>query len=228
MRLPPNQPAIFLRRLNRFAALVRVAGQEVQAHVPNSGRLRELLAPGHTVYLTPQPGEWRKKPYDLTLVRYRGHLVGVDARLPPSLLAEAIAGGAAPEMQGYAEVQREVRLGASRIDLALREGGRTCYVEVKSSNLVIDGVAAFPDAPTERGRRHVLELARAVRQGHRAAVVFVIQRTDARAFRPYDETDPDFGRALRRAARQGVEAYAYRCRVTRRSIAITERVPVLL
>ena len=118
--------------------------------------------------------------------------------------------------------------GESRLDLLLSGGRGLCYVEAKSVTLVEDGVGLFPDAPTERGRRHVETLAQAVREGHRGAVVFVIQREDASSFAPNDTADPDFGRALRKALAQGIEAYAYRCTVTKEEVRLSSAVPVHL
>lgn len=218
----------FVKRLNRFAALVEVAGQEVMVHVANSGRLEELLVPGYRMLLRPMSGDHRKCRYDLALVDVGSVLVSADARLPNALLAEALAQDKLPEFQGYTSVRREVVFGESRLDLLLDGPDGSCYVEAKSVTLVVDGVAWFPDAPTARGVKHLNHLARAVGLGHRAAVVFVIQREDARALAPYDSHDPEFGATLRRSVAAGVEAYAYRCRVTESELTLADRVPVEL
>ena len=251
MRLPPLHEARFVRRLNRFAATVSLNGREVMVHVANSGRLRELLQPGSLCYLTEQPASHRKTAFDLSLVaidRPRGDgvrepvaaygtergqaqdsiLVSADARLPNALVWEAWRDGELPRFEGYPSARREVRYHDSRLDLLLSSPDELCYVEIKSVTLVQDGVARFPDAPTDRGRRHVSTLVRAVEEGHRAAAVFVIQRGDARALSPYDAHDPLFGAALREAVAAGVEAYAFTCAVTRESITIAGQVPVLL
>ena len=251
MRLPPLLEARFIRRLNRFAATVSLNGREVMVHVANSGRLRELLQPGSLCYLTDQPASHRKTAFDLSLVAIdrpqgdgvrepsaaygteRGQaqdsiLVSADARLPNALVWESWRDGTLPHLEGYPSARREVRYHDSRLDLLLESPAGKCYVEVKSVTLVQDGVARFPDAPTERGRRHVSTLVRAVEEGHRAAAVFVIQRGDARALSPYDAHDPLFGEALRVAVAAGVEAYAFTCSVTQESIAIAGEVPVLL
>ncbi len=251
MRLPPLHEARFVRRLNRFAATVSLNGREVMVHVANSGRLRELLQPGSLCYLTDQPASHRKTAFDLSLVAIdrpqgdgvrepsaaygteRGQaqdsiLVSADARLPNALVWEAWRDGTLPHFEGYPSARREVRYHDSRLDLLLSSPDELCYVEIKSVTLVQGGVARFPDAPTDRGRRHVSTLVRAVREGHRAAAVFVIQRGDARALSPYDAHDPLFGAALREAVAAGVEAYAFTCSVTRESIAIAGEVPVLL
>ena len=229
MRLPSDlRPAAFIERLNRFCAAVEVEGQRVLAHVANSGRLRELLAPGMPVMVAPRSGEHRRTAYDLTLVRLPGTWVSADARLPPALMEEAVGQGRLEEFRGYGSLRREVRYGDSRLDIALHGVSATCLVEVKSVTLVRNGVGLFPDAPTERGRRHLRNLMSAVADGTRGAVVFVVQRPDVNGFSPNDEADPAFGDALREAASAGVDVYAYRCDVTEESIAIVQKIPVVL
>lgn len=225
----PLREARFVSRLNRFAALVTCEGKQTLAHVPNSGRLRELLDPDNPVLLAPpRLSAHRKTEYDLALVDAGGVLVSIDARLPPKLLAESLERGALPEFSGYATISSEVTLGESRIDLALSGEGRTCYLEAKSVTLVERGVALFPDAPTVRGRKHLETLTQAVRQGYRGTVAFVIQRSDAHELVPNEAADPQFCRALQSAAERGVEVYAYRCGVTREEIEIVDAVPVRL
>jgi sugar fermentation stimulation protein A len=219
----------FLSRDNRFRVTVEVEGREVWAHLPNSGRLGELLVPGRRILLIERPGAGRKTGYDLILVEMEGRWVSVDARLPNDLVAEALRAGKLVPLAGYPIVRREVPFGRSRLDFRLEAPDRApCLVEVKSITLVIDGLGCFPDAVTARGRRHVEELAGAVGEGYRAAVVFVVQRDDAVGVRPHDESDPDFGRALRESARQGVEIYACGCRVEPARIAIERTLPVHL
>lgn len=224
----PLVAGTFVRRDNRFRATVEVDGQEAAAHVPNSGRLHELFVPGRRVFLRPAAATTRKTRYDLLLVEVAGRLVSLDARLPGPLVAEAVREGRLDEFHDYPHVREEVRLDDSRIDLLLEGGRGRCWVEAKSVTLVEEGVALFPDAVTRRGRKHVNTLARAVENGECAAVVFVVQRDDARAFAPHDASDPDFGRALRAAATVGVLVYAYTCTVTPSEIAIARRIPVLL
>ena len=230
LRLHPGLlEATFLERPNRFLARMMQGDREVAVHVPNSGRLRELLRPGHRMLLTPVAHHGgRKTDYDLALVEVGGVLVSTDARAPNVLLAEAIAAGWLPEFAGYTTVRREVRLGESRLDLLLTGAGPSCYVETKSVTLVEDAAALFPDSPTERGRRHLLSLVDAVQQGHRAAVAFVVQRPDAERFRPNISADPQFSQTLNAASGQGVEVYAYRCNVTRSHVEISDRLPVEL
>jgi sugar fermentation stimulation protein A len=220
----------FLVRENRFRAKVRLANREVAAHVPNSGRLGELLVPGRSVLLVETRAPHRVTDYDLSMVELPHTLVSVDARLPNDLIQEAFEDGALAQFAGLTWAKREVRYGGSRLDFLLEADGRAdpCFVEVKSVTLVEEGIARFPDAVTVRGRRHLRELRRACREGSRAAVVFVIQRGDARSFGPHDESDPLFGEVLREVAAAGVEVYAHRCRVTPRVIELQAQVPVLL
>ena len=218
----------FKTRLNRFLAVVEVQGREVGVHVANSGRMREMLVPGYRVLIAPKPGDHRKTRYDLALMDMGDALASADARLPNALVAEAFAQGRLPQFREYTDLQAEVVFGESRLDLRLQGPPGLCYVETKSVTLVVDGVGLFPDAPTTRGAKHVRSLAQAVRAGHRAAVVFVVQRDDAHALRPHDEADPDFGAALRESIAAGVEAYAYNCQVTETGITLDRKLPVLL
>ena len=225
---PPLVAGRFVRRDNRFRVTVSVGGGQVAAHLPNSGRLTELLVSGRPCWLTEFDSPRRKTPFDLTLVKYAGQFVSVDARLPNTLFAEALMVGQLGPFQGYARCKREVRLGESRLDFRLDGPAGVAWVEVKSVTLVEDGVACFPDAPTTRGARHVRELATAVGGGERAAVVFVVQRSDARAFAPHDRADAAFGSALRDAADSGVGVYAWTCEVSQEEIAIGTQIPVEL
>lgn len=211
----------FLERTSRFSAWVETGEGRRYVHVPNSGRLGELLVPGAAVYFRPHRGAERTTVGDLVLTRTdRDVLVSIDARIPPGLMEGWLTAGVMAEFAGWLPAAREPRYGAGRFDLRLQlagvaEGpGSTCLVETKSVTLVTDGRARFPDAPTVRGSRHLEELSQAARAGLRAAVVFVIQRGDVARFRPNDETDPEFGRRLRQAVKAGVGVYAWRCQVT--------------
>lgn len=229
MRLKgPLVEGTFIQRDNRFRATVEVGGQPVWAHVPNSGRLEELFVLGRPVLLRQADLPHRKTKYDLLLVRVGEVLVSADARLPNKLVHEAMAAGRMSEFIGYDTIHREVTYGASRLDFMLEEDSRRCFIEVKSVTLVHEGMALFPDAPTQRGRRHVEELAQAVQEGKRAAVVFVVQREDAVMFTSNDEADPAFGQALREAASVGLEVYAYLCRVSRDEVVLDSPIPVVL
>jgi sugar fermentation stimulation protein A len=222
-------PATFVKRDNRFRVTVRMEGRPVWAHLPNSGRLRELLVPGRRVLLAAAQAPGRLTSYDLLMVDLDGTLVSIDARMPSRVLYEALQAGQLEEFAGYAEVRREVTYGQSRLDLVLEGGpdGGRCFIEAKSVTLVEDGVALFPDAPTQRGRRHLGELARARAEGHRATVVFVVQRDDVVRFSPHDEADPAFGQALRKAAQAGVEVHAYKCQVSEGEVTLETPLPVI-
>ena len=228
MKLSPDlKQGTFIDRPNRFSARVDVEGEPVLAHVPNSGRMKELFKQDARVFLTPMSGANRKTAYDLSLVQVNDTLVSSDARLPSALVNEAIGSGRLEQFSSYTWRRREVVFAGSRLDLALGNGG-LCYVEVKSVTLVEDGVGLFPDAPTTRGARHLEALVEARGPGHRAAVIFVVQRDDARAFAPNVPADPHFAETLQRAASSGVEVYAYRCRVTLEEVELTDELPVLL
>ena len=228
MKLSPDlKQGTFINRPNRFIALVAVDGEPVLAHVPNSGRMKELFTKDARVFLTPRNGVSRKTAYDLSLVQVDGVLVSSDARLPSALVDEAIGDGRLEQFSSYTWRRRQVVFADSRLDLALGNGG-LCYVEVKSVTLVVDGVGLFPDAPTTRGARHLETLMDARRQGRRAVVVFVVQRKDVRAFAPNVPADPHFAETLQRAASAGVEVYAYRCSVSLEEVELTDELPVLL
>ncbi len=226
MKLPLLIAGHFIRRDNRFRITVEIEDEPVAAHLPSSGRLTELLTPDRLCWLASCPSPRRKTRFDLKLVEYAGVLVSVDARLPNSLFAEALEVGRLAPFQDYAHFKREVRLGNSRLDFRLNKSDGVCWVEVKSVTLVEDGVARFPDAPTVRGARHVRELTAAVSKGKKAAIVFIIQRPDARRFVLHDSADPAFGAVLREATSVGVGVYAWTCEVSQQAIAISRQIPV--
>ena len=224
--------ARFIRRVNRFLALVELEGREEGVHVANSGRLRELFVPGAPVWLKPAPilslsKGGRKTAYDLALVKAAGTLVSADARAPNALVAEAVATGLLEDFGSPFAIVRESTFGESRFDLMLEYESRRHYVEVKSVTLVEKGVGLFPDSPTLRGAKHLNTLAEAVRAGHRASVVFVIQRPDATAFAVNELADPALADALRRAVACGVDAFAYNCFVSHREVRLHRKLPVI-
>jgi len=229
MNLPrPLKRGRFVRRLNRFAAEVLVEGQTTLAHVPNSGRLGELLVEGASVYVHPASRPDRKTAHDLLLVRFADRLVSVDSRAPAAIAAEALLTRGVPPAPAAEELRREVPVGDSRIDLWLRGGSEAWLIEVKGCTLVADGTALFPDAPTARGRRHLEHLAEAVAGGLRAMALFVVQRDDACRFAPNRAGDPEFADALAEASRAGVEVAAYGCGVTLDAVELRHRLPVHL
>ncbi len=223
-----TRAATLLKRLTRFTCLVDVGGREERVFLPNSGRLGELLQPGRRVFLVPQGTPKRKTGYDLAIVSLGELLVSVDARIPNKLFAVALASPALPHFEGYSILRSEVPLGHGRLDFLLGRGDERCLVEVKLVTLVKNGRALFPDAPTERGTRHLCSLIAARGEGQGAAVVFIIQRSDAHSFSPYDTVDPRFGQVLRHAAQHGVGVYAFCCRVSRNGISLAGEVSILL
>lgn len=224
----PLVRGIFNERINRFRADVTVDGKQIPAHVPNSGRLRELLRPGAPVALQYCSSAQRATQYDLLLTRYCGKWVCIDSRLPSPLIQEAWGQHKLPEFSEYESLRREVTYKDSRYDLLLENDSSACLVELKSSNLVRSRTALFPDAPTTRGIKHVRGLIQANKDGYRAAVLFCIMRSDADHFQPNDEMDSEFGRVLRLAAATGVEVLAYKSSVTLRNMKVTEKVSVQL
>ena len=222
-------PATFLSRPNRFLGEVRIRGERTCCHIPYSGRAGELLTAGARVYVRDHRGPGRKTGWDLVLADTGEVLACLDTRLSVPLAREALDAGIIPGLRDLEVVRTEYRFLDSRIDLLLAgTDGRECLLEVKSCTLVEEEVALFPDAPTERGRRHLRDLAGGVAQGMRAAVLFVIQRPDGRILAPHDRRDPLFGAALRNAAAAGVEVFACGCRVSRDGIRVDRPVPVWL
>ncbi len=214
----------FLSRPNRFIALVDIDGAETVCHVKNTGRCRELLVPGAEVYLVPGTAPGRKTPYDLVAVDKSGVLINMDAQAPNRVFAE-FARTFDPQALS---VRPEFRFGDSRLDFCLERPDGLHLVEVKGVTLESGGHARFPDAPTERGVKHLRELMRAVEQGHRATAFFVVQMAQVADFAPNDDTHPAFGAALRQAAAAGVQVAAYACRVTPDTMSIDRPVPVIL
>ena len=219
-------PARFCHRPNRFIAYVETDAGVETVHVKNTGRCRELLIPGARVYLEKGNNPNRKTQYDLIAVEKQGKLINMDAQAPNRVFAEwASAGGFIPEVQ---KIQPEYRYGDSRLDFCLESAAGRHLVEVKGVTLEEGGEARFPDAPTERGVKHIRELQRAKQEGLQATLLFVVQMEGIRSVRPNDETHPAFGQALREAAKCGVQVLAYGCRVTPDSLWIHEPVPVVL
>ncbi|MFQ5975377.1 MAG: DNA/RNA nuclease SfsA [Candidatus Hydrothermarchaeales archaeon] len=200
---------VFYKRLNRYLALVKIDGKRVYCFVPNPGRMEELLVSGKLVVLKKVLKEDRKTSYDLIGVHHKNQIISIDSRIPNKLVFDALKNRKMIEFSGYNSIKMEPRYGNSRLDFLLYNDSEMCLLEVKSCTLVKDGRALFPDAPTERGRRHLMELIKAKKEGLRSCILFLIQRTDAKVFSPNDKTDPKFGMALREAEKEGVDIYAY-------------------
>ncbi len=221
----------FIDRPNRFIAHVEVDGTVETVHVKNTGRCRELLVPGCRVYLAVADNPARKTRFDLVAVdKARAGqpplLINMDSQAPNDIAAEWLPGSGlfAPG----AVIRREVRYGDSRFDFCIEEGERRTYLEVKGVTLERDGEVLFPDAPTQRGVKHLRELIACRRAGHGAAVLFVVQMEQARLLRPNDETHPAFGEALRLASAAGVRLLAVTCRVRPDAVLAAKPLPIIL
>lgn len=216
-------PGIFRARPNRFIAHVQIGEQTEIVHVKNTGRCRELLVPGCTVYCQRSSNPNRKTAFDLIAVQKGDRLINMDSQAPNRAAGEWLSSGGLGEIS---ELKAEVKHGDSRYDFSFLKDGKRCFLEVKGCTLEHDGVCAFPDAPTERGAKHIRGLTAAARAGYGAYILFVIQMSDVKYIRPHDETDPEFGKALREASQNGVRVLAMDCAVTPDTMEI--RLPVLV
>jgi sugar fermentation stimulation protein A len=219
-----------IRRYQRFKADVKLRnGRLVTAHCPNSGSMAQCSEPGRPAYLSREDTPHRRLRYTWWLIHMPTSLVGVHTSMPNWLTREAIMAGAVPSLSGYHQIRTEVKYGEnSRVDLLLEKEAERCYVEVKNCTLVENGIAYFPDAVTERGRKHLVELKKQVHMGNRAAMFFLIQRMDAVAFRPADHIDPVYGRELRKAFQNGVEIFVYDVRIDLEGIELHRTIPFQL
>jgi len=223
----------FIKRLNRFEGLVSIEGQEQLVHIPNTGRCRELLYEGAEVLLEIRESKTRKTPYELIMVYKGDRLISIDSQAPNRIVEEAVKSGLTKEIGNYEYVKREAFYHNSRFDLFLKkhedsEKHQCCFIEIKGVTLEFDGVAMFPDAPTERGARHVRELADALKEGYRAAIIFLVQMDNIKYFTPNKAMDHEFVQALSEAARSGVEIYAYSCKVEEHEVILQDNIPVVL
>lgn len=219
----------FLERPNRFLTICQLNGKRVQAYIPNPGPMPDLLFPGVEVLLRYSPGVHRKTDYDLVCSRSKGVLLSLDCRVPNWILAEALPQGQLTPFSQYSECIAEPQYREGRLDFLLRsEGISPCYIEAKSSTDAVNNIGLFPRVPTDRGQRHLRELMQAIDEGYRAAIVFIVQRTDAARLRPNDPVDPEFGIILREAVNHGVEAYAWTTRFDEsgHEIIIDQSIPV--
>ena len=218
--------AIFRNRANRFIAEVEIEGEIVKAHLPNTGRCKELLIDGTTVYLKPSDNPNRKTKYSLYLVENNGVLVAMFSQQANKIVFDAIKDGKIKELSGYSILESEKTIGNSRIDIYLANLDNEnnlideTYVEVKSVTLIKEGIAQFPDAPTERGRKHLEELISLKKEGIRAVVFFLIEHPNGNSFRPNWENDPKFSMTLNNAYNEGVEILVYKTENTLESIEL--------
>ena len=225
MRYANMVPGFFRNRPNRFIAHVEIDGKEQVVHVKNTGRCRELLVPGAMVWCQRSDNPARKTQYDLITVQKGQRLINMDSQAPNAAAREWLERGGLGKIEN---LRQETVHGDSRFDFSFTRDGRTCFLEVKGVTLEDNGVCAFPDAPTQRGAKHLRGLAEAARQGYGAYVLFVIQMADVKYIHPNDRTDPDFGAALREAAARGVKVLAVHCQVSENEMMISGSVPVRL
>ena len=218
-------PGTFRARPNRFIAHIDIDGREQVCHVKNTGRCRELLTPGADVYCQESGNPARKTKYDLIAVRKGSRLINMDSQAPNAAAKEWLLRGGLGQIE---DLKPEFKHGDSRFDFSFLKDGKRCFLEVKGVTLETDGVCAFPDAPTDRGVKHLKGLTRAVEEGFGGYVLFVIQMEDVKYLHPNDVTDPAFGSALREAAATGVEVLAMDCAVTPDSMVIRKHVDVRL
>lgn len=231
MKYSDIKKATFISRPNRFIAECMLGSENVVAHVKNTGRCRELLVPGATVYLDEPKGRERRTKYDLVAVEKvcedgRKILINMDSQAPNQAVDEFLKTGAL--FKGATSIRREVTKGNSRFDFCIEQGEKTTFLEVKGCTLENREIASFPDAPTERGVKHIEELITLKEQGYGAAIFFVIQMKHIKQFCPNDSTHKAFGDALRRAEKAGVKIYAYDCVVTPDSMTVDAPIPVKL
>jgi len=223
----PLIPGRFLRRHQRFLAQVKLAdGELVWAHVPNTGALRGCARPGQEVLLTQDGRPGRKTEYTWRFVKGPKGWICIDTLAPNRLVADALAGPGLPGLPKPLKVKPEATLPqGGRLDFVLDLGGRLAFLEVKSVTWVEEGVALFPDGVTARGRRHLQDLAGLVRQGHLAWQVFVVQREDARVFKPAARLDPAYARELAAASQNGVKILVIQEKVAPPEINLASPLP---
>ncbi|MCC5911485.1 MAG: DNA/RNA nuclease SfsA [Clostridiaceae bacterium] len=220
---------IFKRRVNRFIAEVLVDNKIEIVHVANTGRMKELLTEGARVIVRKVNMQHRKTQYDLLMVYKEDTLISIDSKLPNTILQQAFLKERIHYFKGYTDVKREVTFGKSKFDFHITNKETAALIEAKCVTLVKENqLASFPDAPTERGRKHVLELIEAKKQGFRAAVFFIVQRNDAVNFTPNKDMDTAFYEACFRAKQAGVELYAYNCHVDRDYIQLQDELKIIL
>ena len=230
MQYPNITSAVFISRPNRFVAEVLIDGRTETVHVKNTGRCREILVPGARVYLTRSDNINRKYKYDLVAVEKNADngtlLINMDSQAPNSAAGEWVKTCGLFSVE--AKVRREVSFGSSRFDIFVSDGERKAFIEVKGVTLEHGGVALFPDAPTERGVKHIEELINCKNSGFEAYILFVVQMKGVNTFSPNTETHPEFAQALKEAVDKGVEVLVYDCRVTPDSMTIESEVKKII
>ncbi|MCY6355998.1 DNA/RNA nuclease SfsA [Clostridium sp. ZS2-4] len=221
--------AEFIKRPNRFIAYVKVNGEEIMVHVPNTGRCREILIPKSTVILKEGKNPNRKTKYDLIAGYKDNKIINIDSQIPNYVVEEALRNAKIKELKNYPIIKREKTFGKSRFDFKLsNKKNEEYYLEVKGVTFEDNRHCMFPDAPTDRGRRHLLELIDVKKSGKGAGVLFLIQLQDVETFSPYDDMDKNFGNALRLAHKNGVDIFVYNCKVGENYIELDTTVDIIL
>lgn len=221
---------IFIERPNRFNAKVLLNGEELTVHVPNTGRCREILKEGTKIFLREELNPTRKTKYDLIAAMKGDILINIDSQIPNKVVNEALLNRKIDTLHKYSKINREKTYGKSRFDfkLSTEDEKEKYFLEVKGVTLEDNGHCMFPDAPTERGARHILELIEAKKEGYGAGILFLVQLDNVETFSPNDERDPEFGRALRLARENGVDIMVYNCKVDKNMIEINEKIDIIL
>lgn len=221
--------AEFINRPNRFQAYVRLNDEVIMVHVPNTGRCKEILLPGCTVLLREENNLNRKTKYDLIAAYKERKLINIDSQIPNKVVHEALINKRIEKLSRYNTIEREKTYGNSRFDFKLSdELYGVYYLEVKGVTLEEKGNAQFPDAPTERGRKHLLELAEVKKEGIGAGIMFLMQMDNIKTFKPNDKMDSLFGEALRYAKLKGADVFAYECEVGENHITLCKSVKIIL
>lgn len=228
MEYPHTFTGTFIRRPNRFIALVDLGGQTETVHVPNTGRCAELFLPGSMVSLSRASNPQRKTAFSLIAVRKGERWINIDSQVPNAVVAEALRQGSLPGYGLPQQVRREVTYGRSRFDIHYQNETGQGFIEVKGVTLEKDNLALFPDAPTLRGTRHLMELAAAAAAGYQAGLVFLVQMGGVQSFSPNTAMDPAFSQALHQAGLAGVKISCFDCQVTESSICLGSSIPVIL
>lgn len=219
----------FICRPNRFNAKVLLNDEELIVHVPNTGRCREILKEGTKVFLREELNPNRKTKYDLIAAMKGNIFINIDSQIPNKVVNEALQNKKIENLRKYSKINREKTFGKSRFDFKLStETDEIYYLEVKGVTLEQDGHCRFPDAPTERGTKHIMELIEAKKQGYGAGILFLIQLDNVYTFSPNDETDIEFAKALRLAKENGVDIMAYSCIVGKKMIEINKEIDIIL
>jgi sugar fermentation stimulation protein A len=221
-----------IQRYKRFLADIELEdGSRVTAHCANPGSMKTVAEPGSPVWISAASNPNRKLKWDWQLIEINGALVSVNTALPNAIAEEALSEGLVPELRGYANLKREVKYGEnSRIDILLSsEDKPDCYVEIKNVNMMRSkGLAEFPDSVTSRGAKHLRELSTMVEQGHRAVMLFIVQRNDCEKFTVAHDIDPNYQAALTMAVATGVEVLCYTCAISTSDIKVDRSIPIEL